>query len=234
MATPSHAQWRRGGGEASLPRRVARIRSVLIYYECAEPARGLRGACAEPARNLRLRAARHALVSLQNFDGHLQVTHDSLELAYFRRELVDGRQEPALDLLYLLTEGVDAAIELVELALELVELGLDVARQLGQRVFKIVHAGAWAFVAGCGIDSTRFDGEFISFFWCCAPEFYYHRRASRLYCATGFLLSPTRQLSVLRNWISAMTGAPAVCTAQTDFCHDRCASRLYGANGFLP
>ena len=52
MATPSHAQWRRGGGEASLPRRVARIRSVLIYYECAEPARGLRGACAEPARSL--------------------------------------------------------------------------------------------------------------------------------------------------------------------------------------
>ena len=81
MATPSHAQWRRGGGEASLPRRVARIRSVLIYYECADPARGLRGACAEPARNLRLRAARHALVSLQDFDGHLQVTHDSLELA---------------------------------------------------------------------------------------------------------------------------------------------------------
>ena len=217
MATPSHAQWRRGGGEASLPRRVARIRSVLIYYECAEPARGLRGACAEPARNLRLRAARHALVSLQDFDGHLQVTHDTLELAYCRRELVDGRQEPALDLLYLLTEGVDAALdllylltegvdaalELVELALELVELGLDVARELGQRVFKIVHAGAWAFVAGCGIDSTRFDGEFISFFGvahqnstitdapvvCTAQlDFYYHRRASCLYCATGFLL----------------------------------------------
>ena len=170
---------------------------------CARPARSLRGACAEPARNLRLRAARHALVSLQDFDGHLQVTHDSLELAYFRRELVDGRQEPALDLLYLLTEGVDAAIELVELALELVELGLDVARELGQRVFKIVHAGAWAFVAGCGIDSTRFDGEFISFFGvahqnstitdapvvCTAQlDFYYHRRASCLYCATGFLL----------------------------------------------
>ena len=212
MATPSHAQWRRGGW------RGKPAGAGCSDSKCSDLLR-MRGACAEPARNLRLRAARHALVSLQDFDGHLQVTHDSLELAYFRRELVDGRQEPALDLLYLLTEGVDAALELVELALELVELGLDVARELGQRVFKIVHAGAWAFVAGCGIDSTRFDGEFISFF---------------LVLRTRILLSPTRQLSVLRNWISTITDAPVVCTAQLDFCYDRCASRLYGANGFLP